>query len=89
MVEVVYLLNPGEHPVFVIRNMMALESGFTFLKSKTGVYVDPYGDTRLYPAHQKILADYWAQSNDSEILNFRNYLLEAISGAHPLLFVGD
>jgi hypothetical protein len=34
-----------------------LEQELTFLRSKTGVWLDPYSDTRLAPDHAKLLVN--------------------------------
>jgi len=51
-----------EGRTFSLDNYGLFRPGFEFLHSKTGVYIDEYGDVRVYPAHQRILLEYWPRS---------------------------
>ena len=73
MLEVKYL-SSANNELFTIEDAILLEDGFNYLKSKTGGYIDPYGDTYLYPDHQQILLDFWKDSNSEEIKCFCTYL---------------
>jgi len=88
MIEVKYLSSPNCES-FTIENEILLEDGFNYLKSKTGVYIDPYGTTRLYPEHQQIILDFWNNSNSDEIKFFCKFLTQSIKDKQVLLFVGD
>ncbi|MDK1227720.1 hypothetical protein [Cronobacter turicensis] len=61
-----------------------------FLKEKTGVYVDPYGKTRIYPEHQKILIKYLeSKSKDGDVAAFVEFLLSSISQDEVIIADGD
>ena len=62
MIDVRYLSSANSES-FIIKNDMLLEDGFNYLRSKTGVFIAPYGDTPLYPNHQQILLDFWHDSD--------------------------
>ncbi|EKE4264387.1 hypothetical protein OUR91_004082, partial [Escherichia coli] len=60
-----------------------------YLKEKTGVYIDPYGKTRIYPEHQKILINYLAKIKDTDVINFINFLIKASSENEIIIADGD
>ena len=62
------------------------------LKEKTGVYIDPYGTTKLYPAHglillKAILAD--ERKIEKNIMNFVGVIEESVNRDDVLIFDGD
>ena len=66
-----------------------LEDAFIYLKKKTGVYIDPCGDTKIYPDHQRMVMDFLAASRDKRIIKFREFF-KAASDMNEVLFAcGD
>ncbi|ELY4324005.1 hypothetical protein DOX44_003785 [Cronobacter turicensis] len=82
----------GNGPSLILndRMVMKLEVLFLFLKEKTGVYVDPYGKTRIYPEHQKILIKYLeSKSKDGDIAAFVEFLVDCIYQDGVIIAYGD
>jgi hypothetical protein len=72
-------------------DVVYLEKYMALLRKKTGVYIDPYGTTRLYPNHGKILFNsikHQGYIND-KIKNFLLILQRAMDENEVLLFEGD
>lgn len=74
---------------FGLDNYDLFKPGFEFLRSKTGVGIDEYGDTRLYPDHQRFLLEYWKDEKNERVRRFASFLLQAINENETLLFIGD
>ncbi|WP_198227976.1 MULTISPECIES: hypothetical protein [unclassified Gilliamella] len=66
-----------------------LTDAFFHLEKKTGIYIDPYGTTKVYPDHQKILINYLSNNNDNEIKELLVYFREAVSQDEIILAEGD
>ncbi|PIT15212.1 hypothetical protein [Snodgrassella alvi] len=66
-----------------------LNDAFLYLKEKTGIYIDPYGKTRIYPDHQRILINYLVKNKDNEIKKLVAFLSEAISKDEVIIADGD
>ncbi|NIF21331.1 hypothetical protein [Candidatus Pantoea multigeneris] len=83
--------NDGTKPSLIINDRVIneIEVLFFHLKNKTGVYVDPYGKTRIYPEHQKILIDALAPFKDKEIFSLIEYLNKAIENDEVIIADGD
>ena len=49
-----------------------IEAMINVLRQRTGIFIDPYGDTKLYPSHQKILIAYLEKfpRKNIELVNF-------------------
>ena len=62
---------------------------FTILEKKTGVFIDPYGDTRLYPDHARIVLAALPDANAEGILAFRRNLESAVQNRSVIHFLGD
>ncbi|MDX5631119.1 MULTISPECIES: hypothetical protein [unclassified Brenneria] len=92
MLDLSYLSdNDGTKPSLMLNDKIVRKAGSSFLhlKNKTGVYVDPYGKTRIYPDHQKILIDSLADFKDKEIVAFIEYLNEAMKNDEVIIADGD
>lgn len=89
MVDVEYLTREQGKPRFAIQNFALFAEGFNHLRAKTGVFIDPYGDSRLYPDHQRLLAAFWHKSKEPEIQAFLAYMTQSIQDDYTLLFIGD
>ena len=75
--------------MFGLDNYDLFRPGFEFLRSKTGLYIDEYGDARLYPDHQRLLLEYWKDDKNECVRGFVSFLSRAIDENEVLLFIGD
>ena len=75
--------------IFSLDDFSLFKPGFEFLRSKTGVEIDEYGDTRLYPDHQRLLLDYWKDDLNLSVRKFAAFLTLAVNDNEVLLFIGD
>lgn len=92
MLDFSYLLDTdGSKPSLILHDKIIrkLEDSFFYLKEKTGVYIDPYGKTRIYPEHQIILINYLANIKDTDVINFINFLIKASSENEIIIADGD
>lgn len=85
----IFPLGGRSTPEYTVSDYSALESGFRHLVSLTGVYIDPYGNTRLYPDHQRLLISYWKDNDHPEVRRLSAYLEEGSSREITLMFEGD
>lgn len=83
--------NDGSKPSLILhdKEIRKLESSFSYLKEKTGIYIDPYGKTRIYPDHQKILINHLMNIKDTDVMNFINFLIKASSENEIIIADGD
>ncbi|MEO3988798.1 hypothetical protein [Pseudocitrobacter cyperus] len=81
----------GSKPSLILhdKTIRKLENPFFSLKEKTGVYIDPYGKTRIYPDHQKILINYLVNIKDIDVINFINFLIKSSSENEIIIADGD
>lgn len=67
-----------------------LEKELFLLKEKTGIYIDPYGTTRLYPDHGKILLNAIEhRKNVKNIISLMKIIQDFIEKDEVLIFEGD
>jgi len=68
-----------------------LEEGISLLREKTGIYLDPYGTTKLYPDHGKILLNFIIKNkkNTKNIVDLLNVIQDHIMKNEILIFEGD
>lgn len=66
-----------------------LDDALFYLEEKTGIYINPYGTTKVYPDHQKILINYLSNNKDDEIKKLLAYFREAVSQDEIILADGD
>ena len=66
-----------------------LDDALFYLEEKTGIYINPYGKTKVYPDHQKILINYLSNNKDDEIKKLSAYFREAVSQDEIILADGD
>lgn len=71
------------------KKVQLLEQAFIYLKQKTGIMIDAYGRTRIYPNHQKILINLLQKHNDSEIKKLVMLLKQAVSEDEVIIADGD
>lgn len=71
------------------KTIQLLADAFRYLKEKTGVYIDPYGTTRVYPDHQRILISYLTDNNDPEIKKIMTYFEKSASCSEVLIIDGE
>ena len=81
----------GSKPSLFLNDKSAelLNDAFLYLEKKTGIYIDPYGTTKVYPDHQKILINYLLDNENNEIKKLLAYFREAISQDEVILADGD
>ncbi|AYH04255.1 hypothetical protein [Pectobacterium parmentieri] len=92
MIDFSYLSdNDGSKPSLILHDkaIKKLETYFLLLKEKTGIYIDPYGKTRVYPDHQKILINFLVNIKDEEVINFVEFLTKAINENEVIIAEGD
>jgi hypothetical protein len=92
MLDLSYLSDSdGTKPSLILHDkvLRKIEASFLDLKNKTGIYIDPYGKTRVYPEHQKILIDYLSDFKDEDVVSLVNYLIEARAGNEVIIADGD
>jgi hypothetical protein len=71
-------------------DFLLLEESICALKEKTGVYIDPYGDTKLYPDHGKILLSLMdSKKTNDNVRRLLNIIQESIDKDELLFFIGD
>ena len=68
-----------------------LDQELAFLRSKTGVWLDPYSDTRLAPDHAKLLVDAIrsAQHKGDNIEKLVRALDQSVAMDRWMLAIGD
>lgn len=73
------------------RDLEAVLQAFENLKDRTGVFVDPFADTRIAPAHAKILVEeIGATKADSEAVRDLLRLLNAsVASGEWIVAIGD
>ena len=92
MLNFSYLSNTdGSKPSLLLsdKSVELLNDALFYLEKKTGIYIDPYGTTKVYPDHQKILINYLSNNKDNEIKKLLAYLKEAVSQDEVILADGD
>ena len=71
------------------KSVKLLDDALFSLEEKTGIYINPYGTTKVYPDHQKILINYLSNNKDDEIKKLLAYFREAVSQDEIILADGD
>lgn len=92
MLDISYLSdNEGHDATFLImdKEMHLFQDAFITLKQKTGIYIDPYGSTRIYPEHQEILVQHFYAAQHDKIRAFIAFLHVAIQKKEVLIADGD
>lgn len=81
----------GSKPSLILhdKTIRKLESPFLYLKEKTGIYIDPYGKTKIYPEHQRILINYMAKIKDADVIKFTYFLIKASDENEIVIADGD
>jgi hypothetical protein len=64
------------HLTLDYKTVQLLNDAFLYLKEKTGIYIDPYGKTRIYPDHQRILIHYLLDNKDNQIKKIIAFLVK-------------
>jgi len=72
-------------------DIRSIEKAISMLKEKTGVYLDPYGTTKIYPDHGKILLSIIVNNKEKTktIMRFMDIINEYITKNDILIFEGD
>lgn len=66
----------------------SIASMIEHLRGKTGVYLDPYADSRLYPAHQALCIAF-LRSQSAPHTDFIAFLQEAVARDEVVRCIGD
>ena len=72
MIEFFYNTDSLIKKIYVNPDEENIEAMINVLRQRTGIFIDPYGDTKLYPSHQKILIAYLEEfpRKSIELVNF-------------------
>lgn len=72
MIEFFYNTDSLIKKIYVNPDEENIEAMINVLRQRTGIFIDPYGDTKLYPSHQKILIAYLEKfpRKNIELVNF-------------------
>lgn len=72
MIEFFYNADSLIKKIYVNPDEENIEAMINVLRQRTGIFIDPYGDTKLYPSHQKILIAYLEKfpRKNIELVNF-------------------
>ena len=93
MMYFVWLDDRGGSPVVQLDDddWAKLDQELAFLKSKTGVFLYPYSDTRLAPDHARLLVDAIrsAQHKGDNIEKLATMLDQSVAMDRWMLAVGD
>lgn len=93
MLDLVWLDDRRGSPVVQLsdHDLSELDQELVFLRSKTGVWLDPYSDTRLAPDHAKILVDAIrsAQHKGDNIEKLVRALDQCVTMDRWMLAIGD
>jgi hypothetical protein len=91
MLNFYYLGSGGSQPSYDMdyKVFLKVEEAISYLKAKTGVYIDPYGTTRVYPDHLRILINFLKDSKDKDIIEFLKFLNLACIEDEVVMALGD
>lgn len=90
MIELSYSKNSSNKKIFINPDDNNINAAIEHLKSKTGIYIDPYGDTKLYPSHQKIIVSFLTNhSNVNLHIDLLDYLKKSIELDETIYCKGD
>ena len=72
MIKFFYGIDSLVKKIYVNPDEENIEAMINVLRQRTGIFIDPYGDTKLYPSHQKILIAYLEKfpRKNIELVNF-------------------
>ena len=91
--------SPKDEPSCVLddRTIELLDPAWAYLADKTGIWIDPYGHSRISPAHAQLLLDgihdrvmLGLEGDDAErVAEFRALLNECVREQRSLYAEGD
>ena len=72
MIKFFYGIDSLVRKIYVNPDEENIEAMINVLRQRTGIFIDPYGDTKLYPSHQKSLIAYLEEfpRKNIELVNF-------------------
>ncbi|QEY26013.1 hypothetical protein [Neisseria zalophi] len=73
MLELFY----NEKNIFINTDDENINKMIEVIQKKTGIYIDPYSDTKLYPSHQKLIIVF-LENYPNQYLNLVNFFQKAI-----------
>lgn len=92
MLDISYLSDEdNERPSFVIKDaeFKLFDAAFSTLKQQTGVYIDPYGTSRIYPSHQQTLIQLLSKSREGRVVEFVTFLKASSAADEVLIADGE
>ena len=87
MIELYFRKNQKSKIFFINPDDENINNMIEFIKNKTGVYIDPYSDTKLYPSHQKIAISFLESLHGYD--NLIHFLNESIKLDEIVYCIGD
>lgn len=88
MIKFFYGIDSLVKKIYVNPDEENIEAMINVLRQRTGIFIDPYGDTKLYPSHQKILIAYLEEFSRKNI-ELVNFLKESSALDAIVYCVGD
>ena len=92
MLDISYLSDAlGDKPSLQLSDaeVNRVQGAFNELREKTGLYIDPYGRSRIYPRQQKMLIALLLQDIDRDARGFVDFLKGSSEADEVLLVDGD
>jgi len=92
MLDISYLSDTlGDKPYLQLSDaeVKRVQGAFIELREKTGLYIDPYGRSRIYPRQQKMLIALLLQDIDRDVLALVDFLKFSSDADEVLLVDGD
>lgn len=77
MIKLFYNKTSSNKSFFINPDDENINDMIEYIKKKTGVYIDPYSDTKLYPSHQELIISFLNNYSDTYV-DLINFFKEAI-----------
>lgn len=88
MLELFYNKNSSNKSFFIDPDNENINEMIEYVKKKTGLYIDPYSDTKLYPSHQELIISFLNNYSDTHI-DLINFFKGAIELDTIVYCIGD
>ena len=88
MIELFYNEKSLSRKIFINPDDENINNMIEYIKKKTGVYIDPYSDTKLYPSHQELIISFLVNHSNAYV-DLINFLKEAIELDTIVYCIGD
>lgn len=70
MLELFYKENSINRRIHINEDNKIIEKMIEYIREKTGIYIDPYSDTKLYPSHLILMVSF--------LFNYKNQHIDLI-----------